>query len=672
MNEDQVLAEIDKRAGEYKTTPENPKGFRSVMDPRGPLTATDHLLEGLDDALAIGGSALGGWLIGGPGGSIARGAAQASKTIIPRLLGALGGTGVGAATGSLAADIINRERGADIPLAPSLARAAVSGLENMAFDAAGNVVFHYGGKLIKLAADKLGNPKTIDQAKLAVQNLLEQGGGTLSKFQVNPGSSLINVGEGIARSAPGGRGVFNKLDINNRVSMQQFRDQILNDTSKTAVDYLKTGKSLQEAIDTGDSALSQVFRPQYEALDKMAGNAPLVDLNNVAAKAENLLKAAEARSARNKATDAITPQQVSLLNRLKNLNPDMTFTQARDQLGQLKAELRKLRQPGAGDSMLERHLSEAVSDIEKQMEKAAADAGQPELYRKYREVNEAYKTSYNELYPKTLESIIGKAEPAMIGEAIFKDGNIQTLKDMRTAIYRSHLLQKQSGVAPATQLNPKQIVNDLEAGYLTGLVGGRGADFDPNKLISLAKKFRDDALFTQTFEEAIGNKFIKDNIRTLANAAELSQKRPNNAFSLFMTGKQADAVAALSAGLTMLGGATAAVHYAPDTPLGYAAAAGILFTPRILAKIVTNPEAVRAMITAEQSLQRIGRAGGVAGQLTNATIEQYKTQPTYKAYVEALNKAYEKAGVTTEDFSKEQPKPKSEDEVMRMLQQRLQ
>ena len=70
-------------------------------------------------------------------------------------------------------------------------------------------------------------------------------------------------------------------------------------------------------------------------------------------------------------------------------------------------------------------------------------------------------------------------------------------------------------------------------------------------------------LFTQTFEEAIGNKFIKDNIRTLANALpELSQKRPNNAFSLFMTGKQADAgLRCLLA--TMLGGATAAVHYAP-------------------------------------------------------------------------------------------------------------
>ena len=68
----------------------------------------------------------------------------------------------------------------------------------------------------------------------------------------------------------------------------------------------------------------------------------------------------------------------------------------------------------------------------------------------------------------------------MIGEAIFKDGNIQTLKDMRTAIYRSHIFQKQSGVSSTTQLNPKQIVNDLEAGYLTGF-GWRtnGADFDP-------------------------------------------------------------------------------------------------------------------------------------------------------------------------------------------------
>ena len=67
-----------------------------------------------------------------PGRQYCQGAAQASKTIIPRLLGALGGTGVGAATGSLAADAINRERGADLFLLPSLARAAVSGLENMA------------------------------------------------------------------------------------------------------------------------------------------------------------------------------------------------------------------------------------------------------------------------------------------------------------------------------------------------------------------------------------------------------------------------------------------------------------------------------------------------------------------------------------------------------------
>ena len=82
------------------------------------------------------------------------------------MLGALGGTGVGAATGSLAADIINRERGADIPLAPSLARAAVSGLENMAFDAAGNVVFHYGGKLIKLAADSSEIPRLLIRPNL--------------------------------------------------------------------------------------------------------------------------------------------------------------------------------------------------------------------------------------------------------------------------------------------------------------------------------------------------------------------------------------------------------------------------------------------------------------------------------------------------------------------------
>ena len=84
-----------------------------------------------------------------------------------------------------------------------------------------------------------------------------------------------------------------------------------------------------------------------------------------------------------------------------------------------------------------------------------------------------YKTSYNELYPKTLESIIGKAEPAMIGEAIFKDGKHPDLE--RTCvqrIYRSNLLTENSREFLPDTTKPKQTMT-FEAGYLTGLVGGR-------------------------------------------------------------------------------------------------------------------------------------------------------------------------------------------------------
>ena len=164
----------------------------------------------------------------------------------------------------------------------------------------------------------------------------------------------------------------------------------------------------------------------------------------------------------------------------------------------------------------------------------------------------------------------------------------------------------------------------------------------------------------RTFNTAVDNEKIKDNLLLLVNAAKLSQQKPNNTFSLAISSAQANA----AQGLLLL-----ATGYASGSGelgvLGAAATAGgVLLTPRVLAKFATSKEGIKKLIAAEQSFGKVTSATGSEGKRL-----AIKT-------VGLMNEAYKTAGVTEEDFmdsnasALNKPMTSEEQKELELLEQR--
>jgi hypothetical protein len=76
------------------------------------------------------------------------------------------------------------------------------------------------------------------------------------------------------------------------------------------------------------------------------------------------------------------------------------------------------------------------------------------------------------------------------------------------------------------------------------------------------------------------------------------------------------------------------VAFAQDPLLGAAVGAGVLITPKILAKIATNPKAASQLAGVEKEISKAGMTGAAAAKLL---------------------KIYNDAKVTTSDFGEAQP-----------------
>jgi len=169
-----------------------------------------------------------------------------------------------------------------------------------------------------------------------------------------------------------------------------------------------------------------------------------------------------------------------------------------------------------------------------------------------------------------------------------------------------------------------------------------------------------DKKFLRTFNTAVDNEKIKDNLLLLVNAAKLSQQKPNNTFSLAISSAQANSAQALL---------LLATGYASGSGdlglLGTAATAGgVLLTPRVLAKFATSKEGIKKLLAAEQSFGRVASATGSEGKRL-----AIKT-------VGLMNEAYRTAGVTEEDFmgasatKSNQPMSSEDQKELEMLEQK--
>jgi hypothetical protein len=595
------------------------------------------------------------------GGAVATAATRSplvgaeARAATTALLRGLAGTGAGAVTGTVAKQQVEALTGKQEPLSKQYAEQLSNAMTEMALDAGGNVVFKLGGDLFKIAKDKLPklglfSTKTtpdVDMKRQVQQLLEEEGLGGLTRFQVKP-TPTSSVVESIGRASVTGKGVFESLEEANTAALKSKRDKILNEISPNIVDDVDAGASYKAAIQDAQSQLSLAANDAYQVITD-AGKNVSVNVGSIANQAKARLKEAADISVSGSPNVALSNSVVAKLREISDLKENITFSQAHQFRSDLNAQLRAVKAEFGANDPVVAVLTQNIKAIGDSMDSAASKLN-PRLKKAYDETSAFYRESITELFPETLAKLNNKTAER-VGESIFAKGNVTEITDF----YKS--LERAKTINPNLDVN--SVKSNLQRGYISGLIGAEGGDTAISSLLALEKNLKDKK-FLRTFDTAVDNKEIKDNLILLVNAAKLSQQKPNNTFSLAISSAQANA----AQGLLLL-----ATGYASGSGelgvLGAAATAGgVLLTPRVLAKFATSKEGIKKLIAAEQSFGKVrSAAGNEAKRLAIKTVG-------------LMNEAYRTAGVTEEDFmessasSLAKPMTAEEQQELQMLEQR--
>ena len=595
------------------------------------------------------------------GGAVATAATRSpvaggeARTLITTLLRGIAGTGAGAVTGTVAKQQVEALTGKQEPLSKQYAEQLSNAMTEMALDAGGNVVFKLGGDLFKIAKDRL--PKlglfAVKAApdieiKRQVQQLLEEEGlGGLTRFQVKP-TATSSLVESVGRGSVTGKGVFADLEEANTIALKSKRDKILNEISPKIVDDVDAGANYKDAIKEAQSQLSVAANDAYQVITD-AGKNVSVNVGAIANLAKARLKEAADISVSGSPKIALSDNVVAKLREISDLKENITFSQAHQFRSDLNAQLRAVKSEFGANDPVVAVLTQNIKAIGAAMDSAASKLN-PRLKKAYDETSAFYRESITELFPEALAKLNNKTAER-VGETIFAKGNVTEIEDFYKSLER------------AKTINPKldvdSVKSNLQRGYISGLIGAEGGDTAITSLLALEKNLKDKK-FLRTFNTAVDNEKIKDNLLLLVNAAKLSQQKPNAAFSLAISSAQANSAQALL--LLATGYASGSAELGV---LGTAAAAGgVLLTPRVLAKFATSKEGIKKLIAAEQSFGRAKAATGNEGkQLAIKTVS-------------LMNEAYRTAGVTEEDFmdskasSRNKPITSEEQKELELLEQK--
>jgi len=637
--------ELDQLEGKYGT---------SVLDETRPKpTALQQFGRATVEALPEIGGLVGGAVATAATRSPVAGAE--ARTLMTTLLRGIAGTGAGAVTGTVAKQQVEALTGKQEPLSKQYAEQLSNAMTEMALDAGGNVVFKLGGNLFKIAKDKLpqlglfSTKATPDvNIKRQVQQLLEEEGlGGLTRFQVKP-TPTSSVVESIGRASVTGKGVFESLEEANTAALKSKRDKILNEISPNIVDDVDAGASYKAAIQDAQSQLSLAANDAYQVITD-AGKNVSVNVGSIANQAKARLKEAADISVSGSPNVALSNSVVAKLKEISDLKENITFSQAHQFRSDLNAQLRAVKSEFGANDPVVAVLTQNIKAIGAEMDSAASKLN-PRLKKAYDETSAFYRESITELFPETLAKLNNKTAER-VGESIFAKGNVTEINDFYKSLERAKTINPNLDVA--------SVKSNLQRGYISGLIGAEGGDTAISSLLALEKNLKDKK-FLRTFDTAVDNKEIKDNLILLVNAAKLSQQKPNNAFSLAISSAQANSAQALL--LLATGYASGSGELGV---LGAAATAGgVLLTPRVLAKFATSKEGIKKLIAAEQSFGRAKTAAGNEGRRL-----AIKT-------VGLMNEAYRTAGVTEEDFmessasSLAKPMTAEEQQELQMLEQR--
>lgn len=513
-----------------------------------------------------------GGLVGGIGGGVLGAVGGPAGT----LLGGTVGAGLGGAAGEAAEQFIRGEE-------PSASRVGMAGLEEAAWDAAGNLVLKGAAKTLRFGADKLGfSQKDIPDANKAAQSFLEKQGSSLP-LSARTGSNLDAAIEGLVYT-PATFDIFKRKQAEISNALQSGQKDVLKQFATDPVfeQALRSGSSAQRAsgevlqsfIKQGEQSLSEAVDPIYKDIFKDTNSR--VSMFSIKQWAQQQLSDPSALTTGQrsilKEMDTLPPQvDVNLLHRLRS----RWLAENRDKYSSLGTEK---------DSRASKTISELIDKFDESMDFAAGRTLNPQTLSRYRQVTKTYREGVQGLQTDAIQQAMAK-NPEEVGAFLFASGKETPIQDLYKSVAAAGTLSKKSS---------KEVLDALRFGYLDALTN------TPENMLKFANELEQNKAMKNTFNVLFGGTTQKQAIEAMNEAAKKGLVEPVRQPGLNY--RTVTPIAGAIGGLAALGSGYAFL-LSPEQQqrikdnLGTAAVTGasLVLSQRQLAKVMLDPQGAKAI-----------------------------------------------------------------------------
>lgn len=558
----------------------------------------------------------------------------AARTFGPSLIGSTAGTSGGLLLeGGLQGDM------------PSSNRVLGELVTNAAFDVGGNLVFGALGKTYKVARENIPFLKgsSPEEARVAAQQFLADRGATLSQAQLS-GKPLDVAIEEVVRGGTGApvfrtqeKGVREAIDK----GVAEFKDRLgVSDSFRMALKQgdptqMALGDNFINAVNVARDEFKAVHRPFYEKLSQDTGS--YVDMRNIKAKAQKEYD----RLAQSKFAGAGKDEKAILEDVLAQ-DDFVDFGIAHDIRSNFGAAARNAIEAGGKGNSTSAKFTQYESGINTAMDDAFKIVGSSkkrvegqglnltqtpaestvamttgktgfnpylrqtdetkDLVRQYRLNQQSYKEGMDGLYNNTLTKAL-ELEPEAIGSYLFDPK------------FSSRFREVSKAVAQVDQYAKADVVNGLKYGFITQAMSS------PDNVLKLSKQLETDKGFKEGFDylfRATGEKEFLTNILNSAkyglDEGAMSQLARNR---VALEGTRVLAQGGALTGGYLLLPESSKENIKSNLPEALSTAGVLLLTPRLVAKAMTNKQAMNALADLAKVQANPKLAGALSAKIYN-------------------------------------------------------
>ncbi len=528
---------------------------------------------------------------------------KAAQMFGPSLVGSTAGTSLGLGAETLFT-------GQPVPTG----RIAEELISNAIFDVGGNLVFSVAGKTIKIAKDQLGEvvpflkDKSPEAAREAAQRFLSQRGATLSRGQLTGSDFSIGVEEVVrgGTGAPTFRAQEKKVKEAIQLGVEQFKSKLdVSDAFREALrqgDPTQTalGDTFKGALDVARTEFKQVHRPFYDKLTQDTG--VFVDMKPIKKQAQQEYD----RLAQLKFSGAEDRKKV--LEDILAQDDTLDFGLVHELRSNFGSASKDAVKPGGVPTVMSKEYARFEAQLEKAMDNAftSIKAKNPNLIQEYNLTKQSYKEGMQGLYNNTINKAL-ELDPEAIGKYLFDPNTPSRFRDINKA------------VAQIDKYKRQDIVNGLKFGFIDQAMSS------PENVLKLQQTLESNKQFREGFNSLFSGAGEKEFLTNVLGAAKygldegLVSQVVRNRLSLEGT-RVIGQAAALGGGYLLLP-SDVTDKLGDNLPEAVTTAGVLFFTPRFIAKAMTNKKSQDALIKLGQIQANPKLAGALSTKVADLLNE---------------------------------------------------